>query len=98
MENKGKHTKRRNPEKRKAYLAQRNQEKAHSNKENGLSTDVVEVQPQPRNHKSKAVARHARQGAPAPQPRPFRPSFGQLTPTAMPNVGVKVLARFNVPK
>ena len=50
MENKGKHTKRRNPEKRKADLAQRNREKAHSTNEIGLSTDVVEVQTQLRTH------------------------------------------------
>ena len=43
MENKGKHTKWRNMEKRKAELAQRNQEKAHSTKEIGLSTDIAEV-------------------------------------------------------
>ena len=43
MENKGKHTKRNNLEKRKADLAQKNQEKAHSNKEILLSTNVVEV-------------------------------------------------------
>jgi len=43
MENKGKHTKRRNPEKRNANFVQRNQEKAHSTKEIGLSIDVVEV-------------------------------------------------------
>ena len=70
MENKGKHAKRRNPEKCNEYLAQRNQEKAHSNKQNGLSTNVVEVQAQLRNHKSKAVARCARPGVAAPRVRP----------------------------
>ena len=85
MENKGKHTKRHNLEKHKVDLAQRNQEKAQSTKEIGLSTDIVEIQAQPRTHQSKAVARRGL-------------SFGQLTHTALPNVGVKVLARFNVPK
>ena len=41
MEYKGKHIKQRKPEKRKADLAQRNQEKAHSNKETGPSIDVA---------------------------------------------------------
>ena len=56
----GKHTKRRNPEKCKVDLVQWNQEKAHSTKEIGLSTDIVEVQAQPRTHQSKVVARRAR--------------------------------------
>ena len=66
MENKGKHTKRRNLEKRNANLTQRNQEKAYPTTNSRPSTDVDAVQAHRTTDQRMAVARHISQGAGAP--------------------------------
>ena len=47
-------------------------------------------------HRPKGGVIGPSQGAAAPQPSPFGPNFGRLTHTALLNVGVKVLSKFNV--
>ena len=66
MENKEKHTKRRNLEKRNANLTQRNQEKAYPTTNSRPSTGVDVAQTHPTTDQRRAVSRRTSQGAGTP--------------------------------